>query len=172
MSLLIGSLLIGLILSLLSLGVYISFRIFAFADITAEGSITLGAAVAAILLIKGWPPAAATCAGMLAGTIAGALTGILAMRFQINGLLAGILTMTALYSVNLRIMARSNLPLLNENTLASQAERLGKRLFGAPNLMIGGWEVAARDAALLLMVPALVAAVALALFFFFFARPL
>ena len=167
MSLLIGSLLIGFILSLLSLGVYISFRIFAFPDITAEGSITLGAAVAAVLMVHGWPPAAATLAGTLAGLAAGALTGVLAMRFRINELLAGILTMTALYSVNLRIMAQSNLPLLHANTLATQAEKLGLRLFGSPNLMVAGWEVPARDAALLLLVPALVAAIAVALFFFF-----
>lgn len=167
MSLLIGSLLIGFILSLLSLGVYISFRIFAFPDITAEGSITLGAAVAAVLMVHGWPPAAATLAGMLAGLAAGALTGVLAMRFRINELLAGILTMTALYSVNLRIMAQSNLPLLHANTLATQAEKLGLQLFGSPNLMVAGWEVPARDAALLLLVPALVAAIAVILFFFF-----
>ncbi len=167
MSLLIGSLLIGFILSLLALGVYISFRIFAFPDITAEGSITLGAAVAGILLVQGWPPLAATAAGALSGMVAGAITGILAMRFKINGLLSGIITMTALYSVNLRVMARSNLPLTTSNTLASEAERLGQRIFGAPSLMIAGWEVAARDAALLMIIPALVVVVAVALFFFF-----
>ena len=166
MSLLIGSLLIGFILSLLALGVYISFRIFAFPDITAEGSITLGAAVAGVLLVHGWPPAAATLAGALAGLVPGALTGVLAMRFRINGLLAGILTMTALYSVNLRVMGQSNLPLTNEVTLASQADRFGQRLFGVANMRILGWEVGARDAALLWLAPALVVVVALALFFF------
>jgi putative ABC transport system permease protein len=166
-SLLIGSLLVGFILSLLALGVYISFRIFAFPDITAEGSITLGAAIAAVLMLHGWPPLAATLAGAMAGLVSGSLTGILAMRFKINGLLAGILTMTALYSVNLRIMSKSNLPLLNENTLVSQAERFGQRLLGAPHILILGWEVGAREVALLLMVPALVVAVAVALFFFF-----
>jgi len=166
-SLLIGSLLIGFILSLLALGVYVSFRIFSFPDITAEGSITLGAAVASILMVGGWTPLFATLAGAAAGVIAGALTGVLAMRFRVNGLLSGILTMTALYSINLRIMGRSNLPLLNENTLATQADRLGLRLLGGPHAMVLGWEVGARDIALLLMVPVLVAFVAVVLFFFF-----
>src|SRR5438270_9042568 len=166
-SLLIGALSIGFILSLLALGVYISFRIFDFPDITADGSITLGAAVAAVLLVRGWPPLPATLTACLAGMLAGSLTGLLAMRFKINRLLAGILTMTALYSINLRIMGRSNVPLMNENTLISQADRLGHRLFGSPNLTLLGWEVSARDAALMLIVPALILAVALVLFFFF-----
>src|SRR5574340_609675 len=108
MNLLIGSLTIGLILALLSIGVYISFRIFNFADITADGSITLGAAVAAVLLVGGWHPLPATLAGAVAGFAAGLVTGILHTRFKIHGLLSGILVMTALYSVNLRIMGRSN----------------------------------------------------------------
>jgi len=111
MSLLIGSLTIGFILSLLAVGVYISFRIFDFADITAEGSITLGAAVTAVLLVHGWSPMVATPLAFVAGALAGAITGVLAMRFQINRLLSGILTMTALYSVNLRIMGKANMPL-------------------------------------------------------------
>ncbi|HWD00663.1 MAG TPA: hypothetical protein VG456_28095 [Candidatus Sulfopaludibacter sp.] len=167
MSLLIGSLLIGFILSLLAIGVYVSFRIFGFPDITAEGSITLGAAVTGILIVGKWDPLTATLAGAAAGTVAGALTGVLAMRFKINGLLSGILTMTALYSINLRIMARSNLPLLNENTLSSEADRWGQRLLGSPHTMVLGWEVGAREIALLLMVPALVVFVAVVLFLFF-----
>src|SRR5215468_5681213 len=101
MSLLLGALTIGFILALLALGVYISFRIFEFPDITAEGSITLGAAVAAALLVHGWPPLAAMAVAMTAGAAAGLVTGLLAMKFQINRLLSGILTMTALYSINL-----------------------------------------------------------------------
>src|SRR6185295_3786606 len=103
MSLLLGALTIGFILSLLALGVYISFRIFEFPDITAEGSITAGAAVTAILILHHWPPLAATLAALIAGMTAGAVTGVLAKKFKINGLLSGILTMTALYSINLRI---------------------------------------------------------------------
>jgi putative ABC transport system permease protein len=167
MSLLIGALTIGFILSLLALGVYISFRIFEFPDITAEGSITLGAAVAAVLLVHHWGPFAATLAGAAAGLLSGTLTGILAMKFKINRLLAGILTMTALYSVNLRIMGKSNIPLMTEHTMVSQAEDWGKRFFGNATLMIWGWDVPVRDAALVLMVPALIVAVSLLLWVFF-----
>ena len=77
MTLLIGSLTIGLILSLLAMGVFISFRIFDFSDITADGSITLGAAVSAILIVKGINPALATAAGFCSGLLAGATTGVL-----------------------------------------------------------------------------------------------
>lgn len=98
MTLLIGSLTIGLILSLLAMGVFISFRIFDFADITADGSITLGAAVSAILIVKGINPALATSAGFCSGLLAGATTGVLHTKFKINSLLSGILVMTALYS--------------------------------------------------------------------------
>src|SRR5215831_6879737 len=160
MSLLIGAMTIGFILSLLALGVYISFRIFEFPDITAEGSITLGASVTSVLLVAGWPPAAATLFGALAGAVAGAFTGLLAMKFQVNRLLAGILTMTALYSVNLRIMGKSNVPLLHERSLVSQAESIGKRVFGARDLRVLGWDVAPRDAALILLAPLAIAAVA------------
>src|SRR5262245_65518497 len=77
MILLLGAFTIGLILALLAFGVYLSFRIFNFPDITAEGSITLGAAVTATLLVHGWGPAAATAAGFAGGLVAGALTGLL-----------------------------------------------------------------------------------------------
>ena len=167
MSLLLGALTIGFILSLLALGVYISFRIFEFPDITAEGSITLGAAVAAVLIVHHWPPLVATFMGAAAGLLSGTLTGILAMKFKINRLLAGILTMTALYSINLRVMTKSNIPLMNEHTMVSQAEELGRGVFGKETLVVGGWEVAARDAALVLMVPALIVAVCLLLWVFF-----
>ena len=86
----------GLILGLLSLGVFISFRIFNFADITAEGSITLGASIAAAMIVAGYPPLTATLVALAGGFLAGALTGILHTRFNINGLLSGILVMTAL----------------------------------------------------------------------------
>ena len=167
MSLLIGALTIGFILSLLALGVYISFRVFDFPDITAEGSITLGAAVAATLLVNGWSPLAATAMGMLAGLVAGAVTGILAMQFQINRLLSGILTMTALYSVNLRIMGRSNIPLMNENTIVSMAEKSGQSLFRVANVPVLGWELSVRDLSILLLVPLLIVVVCLLLFMFF-----
>jgi len=149
MLLLIGAFTIGLILSLLAFGVFISFRIFAFPDITADGSITLGAAVTGVLLVAHVHPLLATAAAFGAGAIAGATTGILHTRFKINGLLSGILVMTALYSVNLHIMGKSNLPLLSERTLASMAESVANRVFGSPMLQIAGWEVSTRDAGVL-----------------------
>jgi len=167
MSLVIGAATIGFILALLALGVYISFRIFEFPDITAEGSITLGAAVAAVLLTHGWQPVAATAMGALAGGVAGAFTGVLAMKFQVNRLLAGILTMTALYSVNLRIMGKSNVPLLHDRSLVTQAESVGQRLFGTADLHIMGWEVSPRDAAVMLLTPIAVALMAALLYWFF-----
>ncbi|MFZ0036827.1 MAG: hypothetical protein WAK91_05365 [Candidatus Acidiferrales bacterium] len=150
MNLLIGTFTIGFILSLLALGVFISFRIFAFPDITADGSITLGASVAATLLVHGVSPLLASLAGFVAGMIAGACTGTLATRFKINPLLSGILVMTALYSINLHIMGKSNIPLLSATTLASQSERIGLKLTrGATSFGLAGWDVSVRDASVL-----------------------
>src|SRR5262249_52707351 len=95
MTLLVGALTVGLILSLLALGVFISFRVFSFPDITADGSTTFGAAIAATLLVQGRSALLATVAGLCGGAIAGAITGVLHTKFRINGLLAGILVMTA-----------------------------------------------------------------------------
>src|SRR5882757_2047928 len=125
MSLLLSAFTIGFILSLLALGVYISFKIFEFPDITAEGTITTGAAVAAVLLVHKWPPMAAMGIAMIAGAAAGLITGMLAM--------------TALYSINLRIMDKSNIPLMNEHTIVAQADEYGKSLFGGANVVIWGW---------------------------------
>ena len=128
MSLLIGTFTIGFILSLLALGVFISFRIFAFPDITADGSVTLGAAVAATLMAHGTNPLLASLAAFVAGMLAGGCTGTLYTRFKINSLLSGILVMTALYSINLHIMGKSNVPLLSVTTLATQSEQIGIKL--------------------------------------------
>ncbi len=147
MLLLIGAFTIGLILSLLALGVFISFRIFDFPDITADGSITLGAAVTAVLILAGLHPLAALAAAFAAGAAAGTTTGVLHTRFKINGLLSGILVMTALYSVNLRIMGKSNVPLLSERTLVTIAESAALRALGTSSVQVLGWDVSARDAA-------------------------
>jgi putative tryptophan/tyrosine transport system permease protein len=152
MALLVGALTVGLILALLALGVLISFRIFAFSDITADGSITLGAAVASTLLVQGQNPWLATAAAFAAGLVAGTVTGTLHTRFKINALLSGILVMTALYSVNLHIMGKSNVPLLTETTLATYAERAGTSLSGnATAVKVAGWEIGIRDASVLAM---------------------
>jgi putative ABC transport system permease protein len=168
MSLLIGALTIGLILSLLALGVFISFRIFAFPDITADGSITLGAAVAATLLVRGVHPLLATALAFVAGLVAGVCTGTLHARFKIHGLLSGILVMTALYSVNLHVMGKSNVPLLSAVTLASVSEdALAPLLGGASNISVFGWEVPARDASVFVMALFAIIIAALALYWFF-----
>jgi putative ABC transport system permease protein len=151
MSLLIGSTTIGLILALLALGIFISFRIFEFPDITAEGSFTFGAATASSLIVAGVNPLLASMVAFVAGMVAGASTGIIHTRFKINPLLAGILVMTALYSVNLHVMGKSNIPLLNETTVFTWIENLSAAISG-PNakMMIIGWEVATKDVWLLL----------------------
>lgn len=168
MTLLIGALTVGLILSLLALGVFISFRIFEFSDITADGSITLGAAVAAVLLINGVHPLAATGAAFLAGAVAGSVTGIIHTRFGINRLLSGILVMTALYSINLHVMGRSNVPLLEVRTLAPQVEHVLAWVSGSSgDLRVWGWDVTMRDAAMLLLALATVAVVGVLIYMFF-----
>jgi putative ABC transport system permease protein len=151
MLLLIGAFTIGLILSLLALGVFISFRIFDFPDITADGSITLGAAVTAVLIVAGVHPILASVAAFLAGSAAGMTTGVLHTRFRINGLLSGILVMTALYSVNLHIMGKSNVPVLSERTLATMAESAAIAVIGSPVVEIARWNVSARDVAVLIL---------------------
>jgi putative ABC transport system permease protein len=167
MSLLVGAWTIGLILSMLALGVFVSFRVFHFPDITADGSLTLGAAVAATLLTKGVSPLAATIAGFLAGMLAGSVTAILHTRFKINGLLSGILVMTALYSINLRVMGRSNVPLLSATTMATRAEQFGMGLFGQAGVQVARWEISTRDLSLLLLSFLVTALTAAALYLFF-----
>jgi len=162
MILVIGALTIGLILSLLSMGVWISFRVLRYCDITVDGSITLGASVAAVLLVRGWSPWTATLAAALAGGTAGLTTGVLHTRFRVQELLSGILVMTALYSVNLRVMGRSNVPLLDAASLAAPAERLlSGWVQGADNLLLFGWSVPVRDAAMLVTVFLITASIAL-----------
>jgi putative ABC transport system permease protein len=165
--LLIGALTVGLILSLLAFGVFVSFRIFEFADITADGSITLGGAVAAVLIVAGVDPVLATGAAFVAGALAGTATALLHTRFKINRLLSGILVMTALYSVNLHVMGKSNLPLLSERTLVSMAESAAVRALGTDTVHLFGWEVGTRDLAALALSLAIAVIVGLALYLFF-----
>ncbi len=112
-----GAVEVGLLYGLVALGVYLTFRAINFPDLTVDGTFPLGAAVAATLLVNGTHPILATLAAVCAGGVAGFITGYLHVRWHILGLLAGILTMTALYSVNLRIMGRPNIALLTEPTL-------------------------------------------------------
>lgn len=114
-----GALEIGLIFSLVALGVLISFRILRFPDLTVDGSFPLGGAVAATLIAGGLDPFIATAIATLAGALAGIVTGWLNVRLKIMDLLASILMMIALYSINLRIMGKPNIPLIMEPTVFS-----------------------------------------------------
>jgi putative tryptophan/tyrosine transport system permease protein len=168
MTLLLGALTMGLILSLLALGVYLSFRIFNIPDITTEGSITLGASLAAALIANGHGPMVATAAGCAAGMAAGTVTGLIHAKLKINALLSGIIVMTALYSTNLHVMGKSNIPLIQETTLATQAEHVGTAVFGgSTDLDVFGWAVGVRDASMLLTMFAFVGLIGLVLYLFF-----
>ena len=107
----------GLLWALMAIGVYITFRVLDIADLTVEGTFPLGAATCATLLTAGWQPIPAMLMACLAGCLAGVVTGLLTTKLKIPALLAGILTMSALYSVNLRIMGKANLPLLTQDTI-------------------------------------------------------
>ncbi|MGA9290205.1 MAG: ABC transporter permease [Anaerobacillus sp.] len=112
----------GIIYAIMALGVYLSFRILDFPDLTVDGSFVTGAAIAAILIVNGTNPFVATFLAIVAGFLAGCMTGLLHTKGKINPLLAGILMMIALYSINLRIMGRSNVPLLNEESVFTKIE--------------------------------------------------
>ena len=122
---LLGALEIGLVYALVALGVFLSFRVLSFPDLTVDGSFPLGAAVAASAIVGGIDPYVATGCAIVAGALAGLVTAVLNARFHILHLLASILTMIALFSINLRIMGRPNIALLTESTVLSPFEGLG-----------------------------------------------
>ncbi len=111
----------GALAGFLALGVLVSFRFFRFPDLTAEGSYPLGGAVAASLLVAGAGPVLATLAAIAAGAVAGMTTALIHTKLRINNIIAGIIVMTALYTVNLRVMGRANVSLLSVRTLFDQA---------------------------------------------------
>lgn len=112
----------GVIYALMALGVYLSFRVLDFPDLTVDGSFVTGGAVAAISIVNGVPPVLATIYALFAGFLAGMVTGVLNTKGKIHPLLSGILMMTALYSINIRIMGKPNVALLNEPTVFKQIE--------------------------------------------------
>ena len=114
---LLGAIEIGLIYSLVAIGVYITFKIIDFPDLTVDGSFTLGAAVSSSMIFAGYDPYIATLVAIFSGGFSGIITGYLNVRWNILGLLAGILTMTALYSINLRIMGRPNIAIIDSATV-------------------------------------------------------
>lgn len=123
----------GLLFAILALGVYLTFRILNVPDLTVDGSFALGGAIAAKFIIDGTNPYLATLLAFIAGGAAGAFTGILHTKGKINALLAGILTMIGLYSINLRVMGKANLPLLREETLFTYVKDMS-----IPDLTVGG----------------------------------
>jgi len=113
---------LGLIYAIVSVGVYLTFRVIDFPDLTVDGSFPLGASVCAVLILDGQDPYLAILAAFLAGSLAGLVTGLLHVKGKILELLAGILTMSALYSINLRIMKQPVLAILDQNTIFKNIE--------------------------------------------------
>ena len=115
----------GIAFAVMALGVFITFRILDFADLSVDGSLPLGAAVSARFIVAGVNPFLSLIPAFIAGGLAGAITGFLNTKLKIAPLLSGILTMTMLYSINLRIMGRPNIPLLGEKTIFSVVDSWG-----------------------------------------------
>ncbi|MEE0775860.1 MAG: ABC transporter permease [Bacillota bacterium] len=120
-----GAVSLGLLWAIMTIGVFITYRILDIADLTVEGSITLGAAIAAKMVVSGASPLVATLVATLAGGVAGLATGLLHTKLRIPALLAGILTMIALYSINIRIMGKANISLLSMDTIYSTFTQIG-----------------------------------------------
>lgn len=114
---LLGILEQGLIYAVMALGVYITYKILDFPDLTVDGSFPLGAAVTAVLLLNGVNPYAALLAAFGAGAVAGLITGLIHVWAKVRDLLSGIITMTALYSLNLHIAGKANVPIFNQKTI-------------------------------------------------------
>lgn len=135
-SALIGSLESGVIFALMALGVYMTFRILNFPDLTVDGSFTSGGAMSATLIASGTSPFLATLAAVLLGCLVGSVTGVLHTKGKINPLLAGILMMIALYTINLRIMGKANIPLLSQDTLITQISAIFHPILGDYAILI------------------------------------
>ncbi|WP_372715028.1 ABC transporter permease, partial [Ilyobacter sp.] len=124
---LLGTLEQGLIFSIMVLGVYISYKILDFPDLSVDGSFPLGAAVAAVCISRGMNPVLSLLLAVVAGGLAGFVTGYIHVKWNITNLLAGIIVMTGLYSVNLRVMGKSNIPLFGVDHLFNS---------GAPSIVV------------------------------------
>lgn len=132
-----GAVELGLVYAFVALGVYLAFRVLDFPDLTVDGSFPLGAAVTAVLIVAGVNPWLAALVSMLAGATAGVVTAMLNVRFRILNLLASILTMIALFSVNLRVMGKPNVALINADTMISPFFGLGLRDYLVRPLFVG-----------------------------------
>ena len=120
MAIVVSALSQGLLWSVLAVGVYLSYRFLNISDLTSEGSFTLGAAVCASNIVRGMDPLLSCILALIAGALAGLVTGVLHTKFKMPSLLAGILSMTGLYSINLRIMGKANIPLTQSVTLLTK----------------------------------------------------
>jgi len=125
LDLILSSISQGLLWSILAMGVYLTYRILEVADLTVEGSFPLGAAVGSAMIVAGVPAWISTIAGFFAGCLAGFITGFLHTKLGIPALLSGIVSMTGLYSINLRVLGQANLTLLNSETLIDQVQAFG-----------------------------------------------
>ena len=117
MTLLISVLEQGMIYAIMALGIYITYKILDFPDLTVDGSFPMGAAIAAVLISKDFNPVLTLPICFLAGAVVGTLTGLIHVKLKVRDLLSGIIMMTALYTVNLRIAGRANLPIYNKVTI-------------------------------------------------------
>lgn len=145
---LLGAVSQGILWGIMVLGVYITYKLLDIADLTVDGSFALGGSVCAVLVVAGVDPLIAVAAAMLAGMLAGAVTGFLHTVFEIPAILAGILTQIALWSVNLRIMGKSNTPLLQSDTIFSRMTELTGLSSAAASIIVGGIVAVAIIAAL------------------------
>lgn len=132
-----GAVELGLVYSFVALGVYLAFRVLDFPDLTVDGSFPLGAAVTAVLILAGLNAWLAALVAMAAGAAAGLVTALLNVRFKILHLLASILTMIALFSVNLRVMGKPNVALINADTMLSPFYDLGLSSYLVRPLFVG-----------------------------------
>lgn len=123
----LGAIETGLIFGLVALGVFLSFRVLDFPDLTVDGSFAFGAAIAAVLIVKGWNPWVATSVAIAGGACAGLVTATVHLRLRVLNLLASILTMIALYSINIRVMSGPTVPLLGQKTVFTAVEGFGLR---------------------------------------------
>lgn len=134
---LLGAVSQGILWGIMVLGVYITYKLLDIADLTVDGSFALGGSVCAVLVVAGVDPLIAVAAAMLAGMIAGAVTGFLHTVLEIPAILAGILTQIALWSINLRIMGKSNTPLLQSDTIFSRMTELTGLSSAAASIIVG-----------------------------------
>ncbi|HFI0149495.1 TPA: ABC transporter permease [Streptococcus suis] len=125
MDLILSSISQGLLWSVMAIGVYLTFRILDIADLTAEGAYPLGAAICATGIVNGLNPLLATLLAFVGGTLAGLVSGLLHTKMKIPALLTGIVTLTGLYSINLKVLGKANVALLRQETLVTQLQDLG-----------------------------------------------